>query len=1036
MSANEAPAPPPGRGNGLVPLEIRVATVMTGGVSLAIWMGGVAAELDRLRRSNPPDRGDDPEANDPGEVAYQNLLRELNCTVDFDVFAGTSAGGINAAVNALAAATGGRTETLRQTWIDVGSLQDLLRSPLEKNPPSLLYGDDKLLAGLLDALPEVRGPGGQASSDDPDDARYPRLAITTTLLKGEVGRFRDDAGTLVQNVDHRGLFTFDRDDLADEGIIGKLALAARSSASFPGAFEASRIPVLKPGEKTDRRHPDMAEYVNSTSSGWAVDGGVLANRPLGPALRWVFERPADTLVRRVLAYVVPTGAEVEQQDAGFDAHPVTDPGIPPGLVQTLLGTVGVMSNQSIAEELEQIQAHNRAVDAQRRARGHLALLLLKQGDDQDQAHQSEGLWEDYLAGRAEREAQELLGGIDRHLFGVLGRLPRSWQAQIREMPSSPRGWHAAAFAGRTSQLPTTGPVTIDDLPAMGLSTLERATAVVLRMTDTLYPDTLTTDADQQRIHDLAALKKATHDAVVQARKAVVDSRGAVDLDSFIFDALPSAKDSAVPEIPDWIRGLAERWPHARPRASDPLGVALRNGWACLGKTLDSLAALRDASGTELTEELTYLGDDRDLRLVRLARLVVCEGVLTPARPAVDQRVELIQMSADTRTHQSVDDRGRSAAKQKLTGLQLNHFGAFYRGSWRANDWMWGRIDGAGWVLRVLLQPTRVRALGQTPAQILDRLSAATGARTQDAGTLVTAELARLLDVETDDQLPDGLPETALWAATAVQRRIAWQELEKVYDLSQDSKAEPATENSGGFRREAAKAFPSGGGQLDDPSEDHLRKVVPGLLAECRVGEETIAQDARSGSRLFIQTASKTLATGSAAAQTVAGQKPPGPLRPVLPVLRGAATTTYVVGMGASSIPQLLAYMVGAGGLAALTGGLSGVGALVHATAVVALGLLLFLFLYIGLSQTRLKAVASVLLALGGVLLFYIAAAPFIPDDWRVGSWQPREGPFQVLDGITAWLRDHAVAWLILVLAILGLAVRPLWQGRDKSKKPA
>ncbi|MFH9613341.1 DUF3376 domain-containing protein [Streptomyces pratensis] len=53
----------------------------------------------------------------------------------------------------------------------------------------------------------------------------------------------------------------------------------------------------------------------------------------------------------------------------------------------------------------------------------------------------------------------------------------------------------------------------------------------------------------------------------------------------------------------------------------------------------------------------------------------------PDEPAARQVLELVQMSADTRTLLDT----RSLAQEKLTGLQLHHFGAFYKRSWRAND---------------------------------------------------------------------------------------------------------------------------------------------------------------------------------------------------------------------------------------------------------------------------------------------------------------------------------------------------------------
>ena len=70
-------------------------------------------------------------------------------------------------------------------------------------------------------------------------------------------------------------------------------------------------------------------------------------------------------------------------------------------------------------------------------------------------------------------------------------------------------------------------------------------------------------------------------------------------------------------------------------------------------------------------------------------------------PSVDQRVDLVQVSADSR---GLLDMQRQRATEKLTGMQANYFGAFYKASWRANDWMWGRIDATGWLPQCLLDP--------------------------------------------------------------------------------------------------------------------------------------------------------------------------------------------------------------------------------------------------------------------------------------------------------------------------------------------
>ena len=98
--------------------KIRVATTMTGGVSLAIWMGGVTRELNLLTqastwRKHLPSNGqalpEIADATDPDQAVrelYLRLIDLLDVTVTTDVLSGTSAGGINAALLALSRARG------------------------------------------------------------------------------------------------------------------------------------------------------------------------------------------------------------------------------------------------------------------------------------------------------------------------------------------------------------------------------------------------------------------------------------------------------------------------------------------------------------------------------------------------------------------------------------------------------------------------------------------------------------------------------------------------------------------------------------------------------------------------------------------------------------------------------------------------------------------------------------------------------------------------------------------------------------------
>lgn len=240
---------------------------------------------------------------------YAQLIDLLDMVVDVDILSGTSAGGINAALLASSRVTGSDLGGIRDLWLDLGALTELLRDPRDKKTPSLLYGDERIFAALAKRLPKL-ATGPFPPTTFPEAARTPSttLYITTTLLAGETSRFTDSFGTLVQDVDRRGLFTFTETDLARPDTAPALALAARSSASFPLAFEPSFLPFTKGTAKKGEvpARPAMAPFTSLTRPHWVSDGGLLDNRPIGVLFKRIFDRPARRPVRRVLLFVVPS----------------------------------------------------------------------------------------------------------------------------------------------------------------------------------------------------------------------------------------------------------------------------------------------------------------------------------------------------------------------------------------------------------------------------------------------------------------------------------------------------------------------------------------------------------------------------------------------------------------------------------------------------------------------------------------------------------------------------------------------------------
>ncbi len=114
----------PGRVPDLPWRELRIAPVMTGGTSLAIWMAGATAELYRATRALR-----EPTNNDDGLAIYRSLLELTRTEATVDIITGTSAGGLNGVLLAAATALDTSIERFmktRTTWQEAGDIEKLL----------------------------------------------------------------------------------------------------------------------------------------------------------------------------------------------------------------------------------------------------------------------------------------------------------------------------------------------------------------------------------------------------------------------------------------------------------------------------------------------------------------------------------------------------------------------------------------------------------------------------------------------------------------------------------------------------------------------------------------------------------------------------------------------------------------------------------------------------------------------------------------------------------------------------------------------
>ncbi|MGE2717119.1 DUF3376 domain-containing protein [Mycolicibacterium litorale] len=346
---------------------MRLALAMRGGVSLAVWIGGAVAELDLFRRAcNGMDIGPDPNGHRGRRAErYRQLLEQTKKynKVDIDILAGASAGGLNAVLFGLAQACDTvMDDTVRRTWIKDGGLWELLREPGSGRVESILRGDERLFEVVRDALGVIAGDLDPATMAQPD--KRPRLTnggspapritveLAATLLDDPrhperqnrarfsfsktSGTLESAYSTIPASADRVRSEDKDKDKVDGEDpsvatiakwrrqmALDRMALAARATSSFPGAFEPARIFSMRSGSASPGESaPLPSDYVTRSrvtvnmartflysadrpEPFGVVDGGIFDNIPIDRAIRAIQRAAASEPSDRSLIYLDP-----------------------------------------------------------------------------------------------------------------------------------------------------------------------------------------------------------------------------------------------------------------------------------------------------------------------------------------------------------------------------------------------------------------------------------------------------------------------------------------------------------------------------------------------------------------------------------------------------------------------------------------------------------------------------------------------------------------------------------------------------------
>ncbi|MER5391702.1 patatin-like protein [Saccharopolyspora sp. NPDC002686] len=740
--------------------ELRLALAMRGGASMAVWIGGAVAEINRLRTALL-------DAEDPAGAHPWAALAELSGydSVAVDVLAGASAGGLNATLLATTLVYGMPFDRMREVWVRLGDVEAMSR-PVPRfwqhSPPSLLEGDAYFRAELVKVITgsvpaQAEAPGNRAD-----------LLLTATLLDPVVEQRLDSrSGSMLQErraarfeFRHRGRAG---DPLSDFGAgeqfgdtVLRLAHAARATSSFPFAFEPAQVhsslgrpPV---GE------PNMVGLFSETTadSGPApfrvIDGGVLDNIPVSAAIRAITEAPADRPTQRWLLYLNPDPiASREQRREPGRAVPVS-----------LTALRARMTQESLLGDLEALEEHNRVVERTALRRKALFAQLHATPDEERLdalERQVTAVAPDHAVVRSELDAQavyrlltEPAGSEDGKLLPpVVGDPLADWSAtartQLEQRLSDGLGREATTrvFDDARSLITAVQECLgwAWDIERWSPESREigRCKSVLYRLRT--FAEVLEGHADRYWINGAKLepiVETAELDEWVQRvlrRRVRLQHALPTPIAPLLGEVLGAVEEGAdfqrvLAEFAAELRSIVESsGADAVPEATGVDAVA--EARKLLHRVADRLAAL--APPRAQCDEPAQIGysllERSDQRPEVLQQLVVLTAPLDVGR-VPGSRINLLRVVSDEQSPLpfSALRRGKNAPlriEDKIRGLDIGNFGAFLSAKWRANDWMWGRMDAAAALVGLLADPARLvqrhggsEALGDALQAIVSR----------------------------------------------------------------------------------------------------------------------------------------------------------------------------------------------------------------------------------------------------------------------------------------------------------------------------
>ena len=709
--------------------ELRIALVCYGGVSLAVYMHGVTKEVWHLACASRDYHGAVPSGGKVSAV-YRDLLEHVEerhgvrLRVLPDIVTGASAGGINAVFLAQAIHSGHNLEPLTELWLanaDVERLLDpdarpwsrvaklwamplvwwVLRRPGNAvsesvapetraevrrkvsrlirsrwfEPPFSGYGFSNL---LYDALMAVTS--GEANDPLLPPGHPLDLLVTATDFRGYLSVLRLHSPPSVEESEHRLPIAF-RSKTPPKGGENlaeplELIMAARATASFPGAFPPLRLEEIdRLGQHHGRSWHGRAAFlerimpvhVGQGNENYVslIDGSELVNAPFAAARAALASRPAQREVDRRFVYIDPRPDRFGDMDRSVDR--------PVGFFGAILGSLSTIPReQPIRDNLE-------ALDKQSREAIRLARIV--------------------TALRPEVEAAvEKLFGLTLFLDRPTPRRLAAWRVKAQEAAAERAGYAFQPYA----QEKVAG--IIDALASIVLAA---APGLMLHDTGPII-ESLRSELDRRGLFSLAdrggGLSDGaiaflrSHDLAFRIRRLrLIARRLSVDWEADE-DTPPKALDAAREAI---YRILALYFAQeAGANLGDDFAVVAAKVMEDPGAVLDAFAERRllPEVDAEAEEKLAAALEEMPKELRRRVLLAYLGFPFYDAAtlPLLQNEglTEFQAVKVDRISPEDARSIRTGGTPATLRGTEFYNFGAFFSRAYRENDYLWGRLHGA------------------------------------------------------------------------------------------------------------------------------------------------------------------------------------------------------------------------------------------------------------------------------------------------------------------------------------------------------